>query len=180
MRLKKIIRDYTFEAGVRNLEREISKVCRKVARLESRGQTISQPDQPRHGREIPRPAQFFETQAERQDEVGVATGMAWTENGGEIMFVEVAVLEGKGNYADDRPGRRRHAGIRAGSALTYIKSRSAILGIDPEIFERMDIHMHLPETAVPKEGPSAGHHHDDGIDLSLYRPSGLQGRCHVR
>jgi ATP-dependent Lon protease len=153
--LKKIIRSYTFEAGVRNFEREISKVCRKVARWKAEGKQYPNLINPAMVEKFLGPAQFFETQAERQDEVGVATGMAWTENGGEIMFIEIAVLEGKGNMQiTGQVGDIMQESAQA--ALTYIKSRSSILGIDPEIFERMDIHMHLPETAVPKEGPSAG------------------------
>ena len=153
--LKKIIRSYTFEAGVRNFEREISKVCRKVARWKAEGKQYPNLITPNVVEKFLGPAQFFETQAERQDEVGVATGMAWTENGGEIMFIEIAVLEGKGNMQiTGQVGDIMQESAQA--ALTYIKSRSSILGIDPEIFERMDIHMHLPETAVPKEGPSAG------------------------
>ncbi|MDP2974680.1 MAG: S16 family serine protease, partial [Anaerolineales bacterium] len=101
------------------------------------------------------PPQFFLTEAERSDEVGVATGLAWTENGGEIMFVEVAILEGKGNL--QMTGQIGDVMQESGqAALTYLKSRAAMLGIDPDVFERLDIHMHLPEGAIPKDGPSAG------------------------
>jgi ATP-dependent Lon protease len=153
--LKKIIRSYTFEAGVRNFEREISKVCRKVARWKAEGKQYPALVTPNMIEKFLGPPQYFETQAERQDEVGVATGMAWTENGGEIMFIEIAILEGKGNMQiTGQVGDVMQESAQA--ALTYIKSRSSLLGIDAEVFERMDIHMHLPETAVPKEGPSAG------------------------
>jgi ATP-dependent Lon protease len=101
------------------------------------------------------PQQFFQTEAEREDEVGVATGMAWTENGGEIMFVEIAVLEGKGGLQiTGQVGDVMQESAQA--AMTYLKSRGPLLGIDPDVFERLDVHMHLPETAVPKDGPSAG------------------------
>jgi len=153
--LKKIIRSYTFEAGVRNFEREISKICRKVARWKAEGKQYPALITPAMVEKFLGPEQYFETQAERQDEVGVATGMAWTENGGEIMFIEIAILEGKGNMQiTGQVGDIMQESAQA--ALTYIKSRSSLLGIEPEVFERLDIHMHLPETAVPKDGPSAG------------------------
>jgi len=153
--LKKVIREYTWEAGVRNFEREISKVCRKVARWKAEGKQYPTFITPNLIEKYLGPPQFFETLAERQDEVGLATGMAWTENGGEIMFVEIAVLEGKGTMQiTGQVGDVMQESAQA--ALTYLKSRAHLFGIDPDVFERMDIHMHLPETAVPKDGPSAG------------------------
>jgi ATP-dependent Lon protease len=153
--LKKIIREYTFEAGVRNFEREISKVCRKVARWKAEGKQYPSIVTANMIEKFLGPQQFFQTEAEREDEVGVATGMAWTENGGEIMFVEIAVLEGKGGLQiTGQVGDVMQESAQA--AMTYLKSRAAVLGIDPDIFERLDVHMHLPETAVPKDGPSAG------------------------
>ncbi len=153
--LQKIIREYTFEAGVRNLEREIGKICRKVARAKAEEKQVPALISVEMIEKFLGPPQFFPTEAERQDEVGVATGMAWTENGGEIMFVEVAVLDGKGGLQiTGQVGDVMQESAQAG--LSYIKSRAAWLGIDLEIFERMDIHIHLPEGAVPKDGPSAG------------------------
>jgi ATP-dependent Lon protease len=153
--LQRIIREYTYEAGVRNLEREIGRICRKVARWKAEGKryptTIS-------GTLIEKflgPPQFFLTEAERSDEVGLATGLAWTENGGEIMFVEVAVLEGKGNLQiTGQVGDVMQESAQAG--LSYLKSRAAVFSIEPDVFERLDIHLHLPEGAIPKDGPSAG------------------------
>ena len=125
------------------------------------------------------PPQFFQTEAERQDEVGVATGLAWTENGGEIMPVEVAILEGKGNLQiTGQIGEIMQESAQA--ALTYIKSRALRLGIDPEVFERMDIHIHMPEGAIPKDGPSRGDHHGHRADLRVHRAAGLQGCRHDR
>jgi ATP-dependent Lon protease len=101
------------------------------------------------------PPQFFLTLAERKDEVGVATGLAWTENGGEIMFVEVAILEGKGGMQiTGQVGDVMQESAQAG--LSYLKSRASLLGIDPDVFDRLDIHVHLPEGGIPKDGPSAG------------------------
>jgi ATP-dependent Lon protease len=153
--LKKVIREYTFEAGVRNFEREIGRVCRKVARLKAEGRQNPNVVTTTMIEKFLGPQQFFQTEAERQDEVGVATGMAWTENGGEIMFVEIAVLEGKGGLQiTGQVGDVMQESAQA--AMTYLKSRANLFGIDQEVFERLDVHMHLPETAVPKEGPSAG------------------------
>jgi ATP-dependent Lon protease len=167
--VKRIIREYTYEAGVRNLEREIGRVCRKVARLkaeEKRYPTVISPDLME---KFLGPQQFFQTEAERQDEVGVATSLAWTENGGEIMSIEVAVLDGKGNL--QMTGQIGDVMQESGqAALTYVKSRATGLGIDPEVFERMDIHVHMPEGAIPKDGPSAG------ITLATALISALTGR----
>jgi ATP-dependent Lon protease len=153
--LQRIIREYTYEAGVRNLEREIGRICRKVARWKAEGKHYPTTISSGLIEKFLGPPQFFLTEAERSDEVGVATGLAWTENGGEIMFVEVAVLEGKGNLQiTGQVGDVMQESAQAG--LSYLKSRAAVFGIDAEIFERLDIHMHLPEGAIPKDGPSAG------------------------
>ncbi len=153
--LQRIIREYTYEAGVRNLEREIGRVCRKVARWKAEGKKYPEQITAAVIEKFLGPPQFFETETERQNEVGVAAGLAWTENGGEIMFVEVAILDGKGNL--QMTGQIGDVMQESGqAALTYLRSRATILGIDPDVFERLDIHMHLPEGAIPKDGPSAG------------------------
>lgn len=153
--LRRIIREYTYEAGVRNLEREIGRICRKIARMKSEKR---KPPTRLGAAAVERflgPPQFFQTEAERQDEIGVATAIAWTENGGEIMPVEVLILEGKGNLQlTGQIGDIMQESAQA--ALSYLKSRSRDLDIDPEIYERLDIHVHIPEGAIPKDGPSAG------------------------
>jgi ATP-dependent Lon protease len=167
--LKKIIREYTFEAGVRNFEREIAKVLRKTARWKAERKQYPTLITANMMEKFLGPPQFFETEAERQDEVGVAAGLAWTESGGEIMMVEIAVLEGKGNMQiTGQVGEVMQESAQA--ALTYIKSRAAVFDIDPEVFERMDIHMHLPENAIPKDGPSAG------VTMTVALISALTGR----
>ncbi len=153
--LQRIIREYTYEAGVRNLEREIGRICRKVARLKAEEKRFPTAISPELIEKFLGPQNFFMTEAERQDEVGVVTSMAWTENGGEIMPVEVAVLDGKGNL--QMTGQIGEVMQESGqAALTYIKSRAERFGIDLDVFERMDIHVHIPEGAIPKDGPSAG------------------------
>jgi ATP-dependent Lon protease len=153
--LQRIIREYTYEAGVRNLEREIGRVCRKVARWKAEEKRYPTTITPELMEKFLGPQQFFMTEAERQDEVGVVTGLAWTESGGDIMPVEVAVLDGKGNL--QMTGQIGDVMQESGqAALTYIKSRAERFGINLDVFERMDIHVHIPEGAIPKDGPSAG------------------------
>ncbi len=153
--LKKAIREYTYEAGVRNLEREIGRLCRKVARLKSEKKKVPAVLGVKMIEKFLGPPQFYLSEAERQDEVGVATAIAWTENGGEIMPVEVLILEGKGNLQiTGQIGDVMQESAQA--ALSYLKSKSAILKVDPELFEEVDVHIHIPEGAIPKDGPSAG------------------------
>jgi ATP-dependent Lon protease len=167
--VRRIIREYTYEAGVRNLEREAGKICRKVARLKAEGKKFESNIKAESIEKYLGPQQVFQPEAERSDEVGVVTSLAWTENGGEIMPVEVAVLEGKGGL--QMTGQMGDVMQESGqAALTYIKSRAAELKIDLEVFERMDIHVHMPEGAIPKDGPSAG------ITMATAIISALTGR----
>ncbi|MBO9367764.1 MAG: endopeptidase La [Chloroflexi bacterium] len=167
--LKRIIREYTYEAGVRNLEREIGRICRKIARLKAEGKTYPQRITADLIEKFLDPPQYFPPEAERRDEVGVAQSLAWTENGGEVMVIEVAVLEGKGNL--QMTGQLGEVMQESGqAALTYVKSRAAAFGIDLDVFERMDIHVHVPEGAIPKDGPSAG------ITIATAMISALTGR----
>jgi ATP-dependent Lon protease len=153
--LIKIIREYTFEAGVRNFEREIGRVLRKTARLKTEQKDYPKRITPSAIRKFLGPQEYFETEAEGEDEVGVATALAWTENGGEIMPVEVLILDGKGNLQiTGQLGDIMQESAQA--ALSYVKSRADILGIDSDIFENIDVHLHVPEGSIPKDGPSAG------------------------
>jgi len=153
--LRKIVREYTYEAGVRNLEREIGRTCRKVARLKSEKKKYPRHITPAIVEKFLGPPEFLLTEAERTDEVGVATAIAWTENGGEIMPVEVLIMEGKGNLQiTGQVGEVMQESAQA--AFSYLKSRCRQLDIDPADFEHLDIHIHIPEGAIPKDGPSAG------------------------
>ena len=153
--LQRIIREYTYEAGVRNLEREISKICRKIAR--KKAETKEYPNQISTNSIEPflGPPQFFRLEAEREDEIGVATAVAWTSNGGEIMPVEVLLIEGKGTLQlTGQLGDVMQESAQA--ALSFLKSRSREFQIEFEVYEGTDIHLHIPEGAIPKDGPSAG------------------------
>lgn len=153
--LRRISRDYTYEAGVRNLEREIGRVCRKLARVKAEGGEL--PPQVDAGdlEQYLGPPQFFYQQAERQDEVGVATAVAWTASGGEIMPVEVVLVEGKGGLKlTGQLGEVMQESAQA--AYSYLQSRANEFEIDPEVFQEIDIHLHIPAGAIPKDGPSAG------------------------
>ncbi len=182
--VRRIIREYTYEAGVRNLEREIGKVLRKVARLKAEGKKYPTLISSEAVEKLLGPQQFFQPEAERSDEVGVVTSLAWTENGGEIMPVEVAILEGKGGL--QMTGQIGDVMQESGqAALTYIKSRAAQLNIDLDVFERMDIHVHMPEGAIPKDGPSAGITMATAVISALtgrpvYRHVGMTGEITLR
>jgi len=153
--LQRIIREYTYEAGVRNLEREIGRVFRKVARMMAEGKRYPSTITPASVEKFLGPPQFFNLEAELQDEVGVATAVAWTENGGEIMPVEVLLIEGKGNLQiTGQIGSVMQESAQA--AYSFLKSRCRRFDVDPAGFEQVDIHIHIPEGAIPKDGPSAG------------------------
>jgi ATP-dependent Lon protease len=153
--VQRMIREYTFEAGVRNLEREIGRACRKIARMKAESRRYPTHISVQHIERFLGPPQFFNLEAELQNEIGVATAVAWTENGGEIMPVEVLVLEGKGNMQiTGQIGNVMQESAQAG--LSYLRSRGRKFMIEPEIFDQVDIHIHIPEGAIPKDGPSAG------------------------
>ncbi len=168
--LQRIIREYTYEAGVRNLEREIGRVCRKIARLKAEGKRYPDLVGASAIERFLGPPQFFNLEAEHQNEIGVATAVAWTENGGEIMPVEILLLEGKGNLQiTGQIGNVMQESAHA--ALSYLKSRSREFKLDPEIYDQVDIHIHIPEGAIPKDGPSAG------ITIATALASAFSGRA---
>ncbi len=153
--LRSLIREYTYEAGVRNLNRELANVCRKVARLVAEAKRHPATIEIKHLTRFLGPAPFDDIRANDTDEVGVATGMAWTAFGGDILTIEVQVLPGKGSLMlTGSLGDVMQESAQA--ALSYLRSRAEDLNVPHEDFENFDIHVHLPEGAVPKEGPSAG------------------------
>ncbi len=151
----RLVESYTYEAGVRNLEREIGSVLRKLARIKTEGREMPTKVTADLVTELLGPVQYFPMSAEAEDEIGVSTAMAWTENGGEIMPVEVLTVPGKSNtQITGQIGEIMQESAQA--ALSYLKSRSEAFGIPENLFEETDIHIHVPEGAIPKDGPSAG------------------------
>ncbi len=154
--VRDIIRYYSREAGVRSLEREISKICRKVVKdlllKPSKAKVEVNPENLNNYLGVKR---FHYGLAEEKDQVGQVTGLAWTEVGGELLMIETAVIPGKGKHSSTgKLGDVMKESIEA--AMTVVRSRSEILGIDHEVFQKNDIHIHVPEGATPKDGPSAG------------------------
>jgi ATP-dependent Lon protease len=153
--IRLISREYTYEAGVRNLEREIAQVCRKLARRVAEEKTIPKRIVPASLTRYLGPPEFILPLAEEEDEIGVATGLAWTEAGGDIMAIEVSLMPGKGTLQlTGQLGEVMQESAQA--ALSYTRALAGQWDIDPDEFDRVDIHVHLPEGAIPKDGPSAG------------------------
>jgi ATP-dependent Lon protease len=150
-----IIRSYTREAGLRNVEREIGRVCRKVARAITEGNTEPVVCTVAKVRELLGPERFFSEIAERTEEPGVAVGLAWTPNGGDILFIEATRMVGrKGLILTGSLGDVMKESAEA--ALSYVRSRATQIGIPADFYESADIHLHVPAGAIPKDGPSAG------------------------
>jgi len=151
-----IIRSYTREAGVRNLEREVATIFRKIAKKiadvkEKKEFTIT----PASLHEYLGPYRFTSMLAEKKNEVGMSTGLAWTEAGGDILFIEVALMPGRGTLTlTGQLGDVMKESATA--AMSYVRSRWKLLGLPEKFFQKMDVHVHVPEGAVPKDGPSAG------------------------
>jgi len=153
--LREIAQRYTREAGVRDLERQLAKICRKLARGLAEKKKVSHKVTLADVRKLLGPARFAETLAEKQDEVGMTTGLAWTEAGGDIMFIEVALMPGKGELQlTGQLGDVMKESAKA--AYSYVRSRWRSLGLKEDFYKKIDIHVHVPEGAVPKDGPSAG------------------------
>ncbi len=153
--LRAVIRNYTREAGVRNLEREIAAICRKVAKDIAMGNRRRRKVREKDLHELLGPAQYRFEVLEEEDEVGVATGLAWTESGGDVLFVECQVMPGEGELIlTGKLGDVMQESAKA--ALTYCRSVADRYGVDPEFFKKNDLHVHVPAGAIPKDGPSAG------------------------
>jgi len=153
--LQFIIHHYTREAGVRNLERKIATVLRKVAKRVAEGEKEKIVVKATDVQKYLGPIKFQATLIEKQDEIGMSTGLAWTEAGGDILFIEVALMPGKGQLIlTGQLGDVMKESCQA--AMSYIRSRATKLGLPENFYQKIDVHVHVPEGAVPKDGPSAG------------------------
>jgi ATP-dependent Lon protease len=153
--VKKVISLYTREAGVRNLEREIASVCRKVARKVAEGKKGLTTVTAQSVERLLGPPKIFKDQLLKSDHVGIATGVAWTAVGGEILFVEATKMPGKGHLSlTGSLGDVMKESAQA--AMSYARAHAAEFGIDSKVFSQNDFHIHFPEGAIPKDGPSAG------------------------
>jgi ATP-dependent Lon protease len=166
-----IIRYYTREAGVRNLEREIASVCRKMAREVAKKGTSTKirisANSLHHFLGVPK---FHYGQKEEKDEIGLATGLAWTSAGGELLHIETTVMPGKGNLVlTGTLGDVMKESAKA--ALSYVRTKGRRLGMPDDFYEKVDIHVHIPEGATPKDGPSAGITVATSIASALLRKS---------
>lgn len=167
--LRMLISQYTREAGVRNLEREIANLCRKVAKQIAEGKKKKFVITSRNLQKFLGVPKYLPEEEMKEDEIGVATGLAWTETGGDIIYVEATIMKGRGNLTltgqlGDIMKESAHA------ALSYIRSKAKELGIKEEVFSKTDIHIHVPAGAIPKDGPSAG------ITMATAIVSALTGR----
>ena len=152
---RKIIRHYTRESGVRNLEREISKIARKLVKKIDNNESVNNPINEKDLKDLLGVQKFNYGEIEEENRVGVVTGLAWTEVGGEILKIESAVMPGKGKMQiTGKLGDVMQESVKA--AKSYIRSKSLEYGIIPPIFDKKDFHIHVPEGATPKDGPSAG------------------------
>ncbi len=153
--LGQIVSHYTREAGVRNLEREIANVMRKVAKKVAEGKVQCYTITPANLHSYLGVPKFLPEAEQEKDEIGVATGLAWTEAGGDVLYIEATVMKGKGQLT-----LTGHLGDvmkeSAQAALSYVRSREKLLGINPDMFSKNDLHIHVPAGAIPKDGPSAG------------------------
>jgi ATP-dependent Lon protease len=153
--LQKVISGYTREAGLRRLERAIGKLTRKVALRFAEGNTQSVVIGPEDLEELLGPEPFTPEEARRDVPPGVATGLAWTETGGDVLYIEASLLpDGKGLTLTGQLGEVMQESVKA--AQSYIWAHAADLGIDPETFKNNGVHVHVPAGAIPKDGPSAG------------------------
>lgn len=167
--IREIVRRHTREAGVRNLERQIATICRQVARKVVEGQAGKTSVTGKTIHDYLGPAKFTFGLAEKKNEVGVATGLVWTEVGGDVIFIEATKMKGKGGLTlTGQLGDVMRESAQA--AVSWIRANAADLGIDEEFAEKLDLHIHVPAAAIPKDGPSAG------ITMAAALASVLTGR----
>ena len=167
--IMKLITGYTAESGLRNLERELGSICRKVARRVAEGRKNPVLVTETAVTRFLGAPRYLPEEERREDEIGVATGLAWTEVGGEILYIEVSTMKGKGNLTlTGQLGDVMKESAQA--ALSYARAHAVELGIDPDIFETIDLHVHVPAGAIPKDGPSAG------VTMATALISALSGR----
>jgi ATP-dependent Lon protease len=167
--LQTIIRDYTYEAGVRNLERCLGQVCRKIARKLAEGKKVNRRISSNALNHYLGAPDHIRTNLMEEDEVGVATGIAWTEAGGDLMAIEVSIMQGKGNLTlTGQLGEIMQESAQA--ALSFTRAHADEFGIADIDFDLVDIHLHVPEGAIPKDGPSAG------VTIATAMISALSGR----
>jgi len=153
--VRKIIGEYTREAGVRNLEREIATICRKIAKGVAMGDSVQEVIDEKTVADFLGSRKFFREVAQAEDRIGVATGLAWTENGGDILFIEASKMKGeKGLILTGSLGEVMKESAQA--ALSYIRANASLLQIPEDFYQECDIHIHIPSGSTPKEGPSAG------------------------
>ncbi len=167
--LTQLISQYTRESGLRNLEREVANICRKVARKIAEGKKGPIHITPKELHKYVGTPRFLPEEEREKDEVGVATGLAWTETGGDILFIEATTMKGKGSLT-----LTGHLGEvmkeSAQAALSYVRSKAPSLGIKEDVFGKTDLHIHVPAGAIPKDGPSAG------VTMGTALTSALTGR----
>ncbi|MBI2031307.1 MAG: endopeptidase La [Candidatus Levybacteria bacterium] len=150
-----IIQHYTREAGVRSLERQIAKIFRKIAKMIAEGKEKKVIVTEKNVPKFLGPIKIRSNILEKKDEIGMSTGLAWTEAGGDILFIEVALMPGKGNLIlTGQLGEVMKESCQA--AMSYIRARARLLGLPEKFYQKIDVHVHVPEGAVPKDGPSAG------------------------
>ena len=156
--LREIIQKYTREAGVRNLEREIASICRKVARkVVSGGRRVKVTLSQRGLEKYLGVPKFHHGKAESKNAVGIATGLAWTEVGGELLTIETTLMSGKGKLIlTGKLGEVMKESAQA--ALSYIRTRAKVFDLPQDFYQKLDIHIHIPEGAIPKDGPFGGHY----------------------
>ncbi|MDP8989131.1 MAG: endopeptidase La, partial [Acidobacteriota bacterium] len=164
--VQELIQYYTREAGVRNLEREVGNVCRKITRTVVNAQAdkatkkketpfVKVTITPEKVNQLLGPQKFRETQSDKKNEVGATVGLAWTEVGGSILTTEAAIMEGRGKLTlTGKLGDVMQESAQA--AMSYVRSRAGALGLPRDFYRHLDIHLHVPEGAIPKDGPSAG------------------------